>query len=170
MTWTCFERLGYSRGIFEKTRDMIYLREYREQLRLADGAIEVLRLLVSSGHKVIVVTSRVDKSLRLARDWFLEVGGPDIPFIGVGINSEYKKMCKASVLSECGVQVYVDNSSKKLLQIAREWEKFPEFPHLLHFISHGEIANGKNAPCPFAEPLFSWRHLPSMLGSPRMTG
>lgn len=165
MTWTCFSKKGYSWTYFEEVRNMVYRPEYRGELRPADGALDVLHWLISVGHSVVIVTSREGESLRLAQEWLLEVGGPAIPFVGVGADSEHKKRCKAAVLSQYGVHVYVDNSSKKLLQITRERRAFARFPHLFHFISHGEIESGKNSPCPFAEPLFSWRHLPFLLRS-----
>jgi hypothetical protein len=165
MTWRCFRELRYSWRHFEAIRNMIYLPEYRDRLLVADGVLDVLQMFLTAGYRVIVVTTRVGESLELAKEWFLEVGGPDILFVGVGVDVNFVKKSKTAALIKHGVDVFIDNSGGKLLSIHRERAQFPTFPQLLHFVPKGRIESPKDSPCPFAEPLFSWSHLPGVIAA-----
>ena len=94
------EQYGELQKIIYRTREIGFLMEP------VDGVLHFLPRLVADGHTVLVVTSRGEVELEIAKDWSTRQG-LRLNFVGVGYGNS-----KASAAN--GLDFYVDDDLDKL--------------------------------------------------------
>jgi len=92
---------------YRELQKIIYgTREIGFLMELVDGVIEFLPRLIADGHTVLVVTSRGEVELEIAKEWSVRQG-LQLNFVGVGYGNS-----KADAAN--GLDFYVDDDLDKL--------------------------------------------------------
>ena len=90
----------------EITKAVYYTREVGTLMEPVGGALSCVSKLVKEGHAVLVITSRRDTELEIAKEWATRQGLA-LEFVGVGTRNN-----KAHAAT--GLDVYVDDDLPKL--------------------------------------------------------
>lgn len=92
---------------YRQLQKLIYgTREYGFLMKPVEGALKYIALLTANGHSVVVITSRQNKELEVAREWCEKIG-LSIKFIGVGYGNPKTDAAR-------GLDVFVDDDLDKL--------------------------------------------------------
>ncbi len=109
------EQYSELQRIIYGTEEVGFLMELVEEFKLH------LDKLLEDGHTVIVITSRTEESLEVARKW-ARMQDLHLEFVGTG-----KDLSKAAAASRAGCNVFVDDDLDKLEPLAGA------VPYLFHF-------------------------------------
>ncbi|MBL1434252.1 hypothetical protein COB87_001620 [Candidatus Wolfebacteria bacterium] len=81
-------------------------REYGFLMEPVAGVLECVPKLLALGHTILVVTSRGEAALKIAKEWSAEQG-LTIDFVGLGYGVSKAEACR-------GLDVYIDDDLDKL--------------------------------------------------------
>lgn len=82
--------------------------EYGLLMEPVDDALVFIPQLITDGHEIIIVTSRKEDGVEVAREWLMR-RGLELEFVGVGYGKS-----KADALIAAGVNFFVDDDLEKL--------------------------------------------------------
>lgn len=86
-------------------------RETGMRMQPVKDVLKYLPRLISLGHDILVVTSRDQVELEIAKEW-CQLKGLNLKFVGVGYKASKAEACR-------GRQIYIDDDLDKLIEVAQ---------------------------------------------------